>query len=330
MNKNDYLVVDTVSGTVLAKVISVRNDSIHVLLEDGCHLPTTKQTMDIEAHDVVLNLGPNPRKGHVFGVDTTDLFVKTKTHDIVGDVHFFYKPSRESFESLWKAYNIVHNRLKKHGMERLLQDDLTWEVYSEEGGGKYAGMYVKSKHEDVAPVIRIRPEKMAAPQFPYVIAHELGHHLHFTYLQDSLPLNGAWIKLYNKSISVTPVTEQVCKNIKRMFHDSAVTVAEFKRTLDEEDRRAFAKILSHIKSHHQIDTKAIDVLLSSNNWASVEEMWPRQVSVKDLKPMVSEYGLKDWTELLAEAFAFYITGMSMPAPVTKLVERTLSYAKTQF
>lgn len=331
MKKNDYLVVDHPNnGVFLAKVLVVRPDEIHVLHTDGSHLQETRKSSDIDPEHVVLNLGPNPRKGHVFGVDTTDLYEKTKTHDLVGDVHFFYRPGKEAFESLWRAFNISSKQLSKYGLQRLLKDDIVWEVYSGDSGGKYSGMYTTRR--EAPPVIKIRPEKMPASHYPYVINHELGHHLHYMYASNSDTLQAAWVKLYNKTISVKPVDAGTCANLREQFHDTARTVGEFRRALSEDEvlKVAFARILGYIKINHNIDVKAIDLLLSTNNWDAVEAMWPASVTTKDMEPLVSEYALKHWHELFAEAFAFHLTGTSLPANVQKLVEKTISYSKTQF
>lgn len=328
MKKNDYLIIDTLGGVELAKVQAIlSNRDLRVLLETGCHLPDTRQILDIERETIILNLGKSPRPGYVYGVSTNDLYVKTKQHDIVGDVHFFYKPTREVFSSLWKSFNIAERRLKKHGLGSLLTDDINWQIYSKESGGKYAGFY--SNHGDTK-TISIHPEKMTAPEFPYVIAHELGHHFHFTYLYDSPPLNGAWIKLYTKSIKVTPVSKKDCNRIQQLFYLSDMTVQEFKKSLEDPgDQRSFAKICSWIKTNHQLDTKAINLLLGSNNWDSIKEMWPTQVSQKELAPVVSQYATTKWTELFAEAFAFYITGIALPKEVTRLIERSISYGRNR-
>lgn len=331
MKKNDYLVIDhPTEGVFLGKVVNVRGTNIHVLHTDNMHLPNMKRSADIEPEHIILNLGESPRKGHVFGVDTNDLYVKTKTHDIAGDVHFFYHPTKEVFESLWRSFNIVNKQLNKVGLRRLLNDDMVWEVYSGDGGGKFAGMYIYK--QGTTPVIKVRPEKMAASQYPYVIAHELGHHLHHNYASNSDTLQAAWVKLYNTTINVKPVTAQVCRELKEQFHDTAQTVGEFRRAVSQDDelRTAFARILSYIKMNHNLDARAIDLLLSTNNWDAVDAMWPTAVQTKDLEPLVSEYALKHWHELLAEAFAFYVTGISLPGKVKTLMEKTIAYSKTQF
>lgn len=330
----DYLVIENHNlETSLVQVLKARQNEMLVIQQEGRHLPGRKKTATIKLEQVVLNLGKKPRQGHVFGVDVVDLFTKTKTHDIVGDVHFFYAPSKDVFNSLWSAFNIVHQRLRKHRLGRLLDDDIHWEIYSESGGGKYSGMYKRVRTEEI-PYIKIRPEKLKAPQYPYVIAHELGHHLHYTYLQDNHQLNTSWLKLYQKSIHVEPVNKQSCRELfeycESRKDEEGLTINALRKGLDDVNKQTFNRILSYIRSNHSLTPANLDTFIASFSWDNIESVWPTQVTKKDLDPLVSQYACVSVDELFAESFAYYINGISLPKSVTNLIERTIEYSRAVF
>ncbi len=331
LSVDDYVIVEGRNNKPqLAKILALKGGQVRVRLEKNAHLPTLRQIIDVEQRGVILNLGKSPYKGHVLGNSTHDLYQRTVEHPIAGPIHFFYRPEKEVGKAIGKAFVVAHNQLRKFGLEQLLEDAIVWEVYTGDGPGKYAGMYYPRQPDIETPVIRIRPEKMSPSFFPYVLNHELGHHMHFQYCMDHTNLNGAWVKLYKSTIQVTPVSSQHCKSICKAFESSGQSVNGFKRSLEEDDRKAFGKILSYIRSNHQLSPSDINILIASNNWEEVESCWPTQITEKDLKPLVSEYALKNPRELFAEAFAFYVTGTKLPRPAQALIEKTISYARTQF
>lgn len=323
---DDYLMVEGPNDKPqLAKAMAVKQGMVRVRLEKNSHIPALRQIIDVEQRGVVANFGPTPHKKVA-----PNLYTKTVPHQIVGDVHFFYKPEKESAQSLWRAFNMVHGKLKKNGLHRLIEDDIVWEILSGEGGGKYAGMYYPKQKGIETPVIKVRPEKMTAAYYPYVILHELGHHMHFAYCMDNDNLNGAWVKLFNRSIKVTPVSEKDCRLLCKAFESAGTSVNGFKRDLDDDQKKHFGKILSYIKTNHQLSPTEINILIASNNWAEVEACWPTQVTNKDLEPLVSEYATKHMRELLAESFALHYTGTTLPKSAASLLEKTVNYAKSQF
>lgn len=322
----DYLLVEGPKDKPqLAKAMAVKQGMVRVRIEKDAHLPDLRVIQDVEQRAVVANYGPTPHKKIA-----PNLYLKTVQHPVVGDVHFFYKPEPQAAQSLNRAFNMVHTKLKKNGLHHLIEDTIVWEVLSGEGGGKYAGMYYPKQKGLETPRIRVRPEKMPASSFPYVILHELGHHMHFAYCMDNDNLNGAWVKMYNRSIKVTPVSEKDCRALCKAFEASGTSVNGFKRDLDDDSKKNFGKILSYIRTNHQLSPTEINILISSNNWSEVEACWPTQVTNKDLEPMVSEYATKNMRELLAESFALHYGGTALPKAVVGLLEKTVNYAKSQF
>lgn len=329
---DDYLMVEGPNDKPqLAKAMAVKQGMVRVRLEKNSHIPSLRQIIDVEQRGVILNLGKKPHKGTVYGVPLGELYTRTVQHPIVGDVHFFYKPEKEAAQSLWRSFNMVHTKLKKNGLARLIEDEISWEVYGGDGNHKYSGMYYPSRKEGEAPRIKFRPESRVVTEYPYVILHELGHHLHFHYCSDNDQLNGAWVKLYNRSVKVKPVGAQECRAMCRAFEGAGSSVNAFKRELQDDDaKKNFAKILAYIKANHNLTPTEINILIASNNWKEVEACWPTQVTSKDLDPIISDYANKNVRETFAEAFSLHFCGTQFPSYVTGLLDKTINYAKSQF
>lgn len=329
--KGDYIVIESGKSNALCRVVRP-GKSMNVVMMKDCHVPNLKQTQDIELGSVIANLGKSPRGGSVFGVDTHDLYIGTKPHDFA-DLHFFYKPEPETGQMILKAFSHAGRILDKHGLSRLHEDYVIWEIQAARkavGSVVIAGTYKTGKGES-PPRASIRPEVMEPASYPYVIFHELGHHAHFTYFDDNEMLMSRWVKLYNRSIKVTPVDKQECSRFMKDFIESGLTTGKYRGSLEsDEDKAAFGKIVAFIKQNHRVEPRHIDLLVSTNNQQEVEALWPTQVSVGSLEPLVSEYGAKHVKELIAESFALYLTKKQLPGTVLKLLEHTLSYVKDQF
>lgn len=330
-SKGDYIIVENGKSNQLCRVVRP-GQHMQVVMQKDCHIPGLKQSMEIDRANVIANLGKEPRGGTVFGVDTHDLYVGTKPHEFA-DLHFFYKPEPEKGALLMRAFTHVGKILDKHGLSRLYEDYIVWEIQAARkavGSVVMAGNY-KAGRGEVPPRAAIRPEVMEPVSYPYVILHELGHHAHFTYFDDNENIMSRWLKLYNRSIKVTPVDQRECTRLMKDFIESGLTTTKYRSTLEaDEDKAAFGKIIAFIKQNHRIEPRYIDLLVSTNNQQEVEALWPTQVSIGSLDPLVSEYAAKKVSELWAEAFSFYLIKKQLPQVVVKLLEQTLSYIKVQF
>jgi hypothetical protein len=174
--------------------------------------------------------------------------------------------------------------------------------------------------------ILIRPEHSPADTYPYILAHELGHRIHRQWLQ-SPSTEARWIKLYNTSINVSPIDPQMCQDmLKKLSPD--FTLKDLKRSLDDdEEKLALKMILRTIKTNHGLTPHELNLLLVSDEVDEVREMWPEHIDVKSLAPVISEYATTNYSETIAEAIAFHLTGVQLPKAVVKLTEKTLSLAK---
>lgn len=312
------------------KVSGLHKGIVTGVLEKFSHIPSKKQLVEVSTKDIVLNLGDDPYPGKVHGIDVSELYRGRKTHDYFGPIYWFYKPEADLGNALIKAFDKTHKTLKHAGLDFLVSPDTCiWEALPYHGE-KYAGMYIHSKKPDLMPHrFQIRPEIMPATDWPYVIQHELGHHCHLQYVT-SRKLNAAWIRLYNTSIQVSSIKASKSQE----FLDGLLGQAEnhpsdYKSLLSEEDTLLYKLVLKNIQTQHSLSPRELDLLFDAEYYDDIRNVWPtRGISKKDLAPIVTEYATKNYKELFAESFALLMTGKKLPKNVQALMEKSLSYAKT--
>jgi len=313
--------------TYLAKALEDgHGKSVEALLEKNSHMPGQRHTFTQALSDIVLVLGGDPWPGKVHGHDTCALHRKRLTHKDFGDVHFFYRPDKQVLADLNESMTKVAKKLNKFQLGFLI-DGVVYEVlpYNKE---KYAGMYIRSKNDKVPDRIQIRPEIMPASEYPYVWYHELGHRLHLTFCRESKKLNAQWLKLFATSIKAVAIKKDKSQQLLDLLISGEEAPSDFKRGLDEEDALAFKWLIRTIQQVNGLSIKDLDTLFEAEMKDEITKVWPvRGISHKELAPIVSEYATVNFKELFAECFAFYMTGKKLPDPITKLMERTISYGK---
>lgn len=301
--------------------------SVEAVLEKDSHIPGMRHTMTVPLSDVVLNLGNDPHPGKVYGHDVGTLHRKRLTHDKFGDVHFFYRPDKQVLADLKESMDTVAKRLERQDLQFLL-DNVIFEVIPY-NGEKYAGLFKMTKRGDnVTKRIQIRPEIMPASEYPYVWYHELGHNLHLDFCRSSKKLNAQWLKLFNTSIRVDTIKKDKSQQLLDALIGGEEPPSDFKRGLDEDDALAFKWLIRTIQQVNGLSIQDLDTLFEAEMKDEVAKVWPvRNISHKELAPIVSEYATQNYKELFAECFAFYMTKKKLPEPVVKLLERSISYGK---
>jgi hypothetical protein len=328
MRKGDYGIAKQDQGKdYLFKALADSDSrSVEAVLEKDCHVQGLRHTMTVALSDVVLNLGSDPHPGKVYGYDVGTLHRKRLTHDKFGDVHFFYRPDKQVLADLKESMDKVAERLKRQDLLFLL-DNMIFEVLPY-NGEKFAGRFLKSKNEKLPKRIQIRPEIMPASEYQYVWYHELGHNLHLDYCKPAKKLNASWLKLFNTSIRVDTIKKDKSQQLLDALIGGEEPPSDFKRGLDEEDALAFKWLIRTIQQVNGLSIQDLDILFEADMKDEVAKVWPvRNISHKELAPIVSDYATVNFKELFAECFAFYMVKKKLPEPIVKLMERSISYAK---
>ncbi|MDN3040720.1 hypothetical protein P2L35_13550, partial [Enterococcus faecium] len=297
--------------------------------KDG-HLPQKDAIVEVPQAKIlaVLN-GDEPHRGKVFGCDTSRVYKGRKTHDKFGPLYWFYRPEGDVGDRVVRAFDKAYKTLKKNGLEFLIQPETcVWEIVPA-NGERYAGMYRRSANADKNPNrLIIRPEVMEEKDWVYCILHELSHHLHFEFLSGS-KLEGSWVRLYNKSIKVTTVKKEDSQRLLDDLLGQESRPSDFRGQLGEDDAEAFKWILKAIKAQSKISLAELDLLFEADYGDDIRAVWPvRGVTRTDLDPLITEYATKNFKETLAEAVSWHLVGLKLPKEVVNLVEKTLSYVKS--
>lgn len=330
VRRGDYCIVSlTNAKPFLIKVTAADEDTISGIKEEHSHIEEARQAVDVRRETVILNLGRTPYPGRVYGVDAGRLHLGKIEDPIVGNLHFFYKPKKKVVRNVQRAVRMLEKSLKKHQLHTIMADPIYWE-FEPADRQKYAGMYESRKlNGAVVSRIKTRPEILNASDYQYVLAHELAHHMHHHYIKRNEVLEARWIDMYNRTVLPSDIKEETCTNYLDSLLNSGVTSREYRMGLDTEERTEYMFILREIRRTHKISEAEINSLITAELKDSVRHLWPRSVSKTQVEPIVSEYATTNYKELIAESFAFYLTGVKLPKAVTKLVERSLSYIKTQ-
>jgi len=311
---------------VLIRVSKVVGRNLIGVMEVERH--RNASTVEVPASSVMMNLGSDPLPGHVYGYDLSYIYRRSVEVPYIGDVGLFCKVKKEEYESFCNGVVELRKKLKSVGLAKLLDEQIDYEVVSKSYAGKWAGMYSCAKAEGSVPKIQItldtgRLQESSLALYSYVLAHEIGHHVHFKYVKPHSGIDARWVSAYQRTVrpAVVPETE-VSELLKKLLQHRSVS--GLKSDLEEERLPRLQKVLKEVRSSSGLSTREIDLLLSSDEDEQVRSAWLGSgVSLSTKHPSVSEYALKNYKELFAESFAFYVLGHTLPKSVSKLIDASL-------
>jgi hypothetical protein len=309
----------------LGKVTAASNGLVEGYIENNAHLPGKRALFSVPEKAVLLKLGKSPTPGSVYGFDVTNLYTISKTHEYFGRISFFYTPKEEVSRALLKAFNKAAAILKPYGFSL---DSTIWEINSPHTKGKWAGSYRHSKDTNKQPhIFSIKPEALQPEEYLYCILHEVAHHIHYQYMT-GIKLNATWLRLYNTSVKAQTINKDVCIRLRDALIEGEERPTDFKTGLDEDDRLAYSWIIRTIKQDSGISISELNTLFDADYRQDIEDLWPkRTLHKKTLKPILTEYATTNVNELIAESLAYFLLKKSLPVSISKLAEKSLSFAK---
>lgn len=313
----------------LLKVKSFTEAGVSGMYEREPHIH--KKSIEVTNEQIALNLGPKPLPGKVYGFDTSALYVGTKEHDIFGSVYFYERTPKEKREALFASMSRVHKKVAKLGIQ-LDKLPVLHECHPQKG--KTAGYYMHSKDlEKHSSRIHYCVTNCPIDSFDYLVAHENAHAIDYLLIQPSQELRSAWIRTYNGTIAtrVIPKTDNAFL-LKSLISGGHETVKAWYSGIDDAEMKENAKYaLNYLRRVRGVGMHEIDTLMATGDSESIRSIWVKtDTDVRNPKPLVSEYATKNVNELVAESFAFYLTGTTLPDGITELVEKSLRYARNAF
>lgn len=330
MKPNDYVIAQQKdTKPFLIRVSAIDDKTFTGVLEHDRH--KNFKEIEVTRKDVVVNLGPEPKSGKVYGIEVGHRYVKSFTHDGWGSIHFYTrldKPTLKMFQrSLDRTYKVVE-KLKLDGYIDKIETEIC------EKKGKWAGKYFH-KPEGLC-TIQYAPMwcEGNAEAMDYVVLHEFGHVLRYHGMK-SMKLRSAWLKFYQKSIAPMVVSNKQTSDLwKEMLRtveaDADASFHEaIKAAADDEDKEDQVKVIMRwFKQVNHLSPKDLSVLWAAGDIDHLKDLWPKTaIDSSKLAPLISEYATKNCEETIAESFAYYATGKKIPKSCTALLERSLSVAR---
>lgn len=319
LNKKDFAVVELEGKNLLVKVAATEGKSYIGSTQrmsrrsDGTY--ETRKKITFRRKDVLVNLGPSPKNGKVYGVTVEPLRERVETNTC-GEILVFAKLDSKELSRVKTALVKSYKFLDKKG---LLKVQPALEIRPP--SGKYSGTYqVFPKATSDLLVLYPNFETMDDDYLRYAILHEYGHALWFRCLSDRSI--ASWIQLYAKHTALNACDED---DLSSMLEEivSAGSIKDFLRSADDEETKLQVKaILRHIKNLHSITQKHLDKLLRLNE--DISSYWPSFVEFSEKNFIISEYAATEVEEFFAEAFSFALTGKKLPKDVKKLLDKSLN------
>ena len=325
MKKYDYLVFSTTAENKdpvyhLGRAIKPTTDGLLIDLEKDRHF--SPKRIEIQKHQIVLNLGADPAPGHVYGQDLANVYHGSIATDYGIDFHKFSKFSEKVNVQVENSAGKALKALKAHGLLCVTQLPIIYEL--KQKTSKYAGMFKSGK--EVSRVMLFTHDTSNANFDAYVLVHELAHAVDH-YLVDSKELRSRWVKLYMHTIKPTTVPLSDAKAMWKPF-SVAASVSAWKSNFEEDvDRAKVNLILRMIKQAHGVSAHDLNALMATDDFGTIKELWPTSdLHSTELNPLITEYATKNVRETFAEALALHITGTKLPKQVIRLVDDTIQHA----
>lgn len=323
----------------LWKVLAVSDSGkLNVRLEKDPHLSNQRTSVPQEL--VKVNLGPKPPEGKVYGYNVSAIYRRSVpllegTRDLT--LYVFGRPQKSDIATIAKAFTYTNKVFTKAGIEGVFQEEVAYELGPLTG--KYSGMFTASKDTDKAPhrLWLSYSHLKKVPSSEYVVLHEMGHLINYS-MRDYSKLWSRWLALYVETVMPVRVNVKECsallKALTSFAHESEEKshCRSWVKSLDEDTKPKSNAVLRWLATHRHITVASLDLLLKTDRADLVTSLWPNHsIDTKtDLKPMVSEYACKSVNELIAEAVAYHFTARKLPKSVTRLLEDTLTLARTHY
>lgn len=327
----DYLVVRSVDNPNSQFLGQVAKTGSALIVTDERDRHIAANDVEIESDQVMVNLGPTPSPGKVYGIDVENLYRTTKSHPVWGSICFFRDLPKELKQALRTSLDKTGERLAKMGFEPLFEKFVV-EILNQHG--QYAGMYVHKKGKDAVGRLKLFLADEHAPEMNYVLYHEFGHAIQCLCLRKP-SIHAAWMKLFRTSVQCKPIEAATFLRLRKAILSvepdmaKSLSPAELINSTEDDDLLAFKVAMRYISQVYHVSGRDFKSLLEAGSRDTIKGIWPKtDIDVDDLKPIVSEYATKNVSELFAESFAYYMTkSRKLPSDVHKLMEKSLSYAK---
>ncbi len=336
----DYLVLKPEPGSKkfhLLKVTKLKDGLVAGHLESG-RKGLTVDSVEVDRKTALLNLGPKPEPGKVYGLDLTNRYRSRLEHPFWGNVLVFTGLDKATGLLVKQSLDRTARRIEKLGLASYVELVDTHLCAKQ---GKWAGRY---HHNGNGPDSKGAPHFIQyAPEFAelkpdsmdYVVYHEFGHVVRHNGVTGK-KIRLKWLNEYKKSIDSFEIGRGSLKTLfthlsSRIDGDATLSsvLKEFGDE-DEEHKLWIKGLLRWFKDVHHFGPKDLSVVWESQDLSVLKELWPTNgIDSSKLSPLVTDYACLNVEELFGEAFAFYCLNKKLPSRIQTLLEGSIQYAKAQ-
>ena len=315
IEKDSYIIVR--QGNKHALALAINPERNRAVL-DATLADDEPKHIEYDESTLIANLGTKPRVGgSAFGVKIEPFISSVASK--YGEMLFFRKLEDKEKKALKSALRKTYDRMIESSLN--VFPFTTMRILPKRG--KYAGCYkFRRKMSDVWDSVELFPETFEDVKYnEYVLFHEYAHAVWYKMLD--VRYKARWIKMYHKRLDLSNILKDRLEPMLDELLQFAGNLSDFYKEQDDENRLVFREVLAHYKRYHKMDSYSLDILHVEDT-EKFASMWPKRATLVESKPDLSEYSMTKPEEFFAEAFAFYMTGRSMPKDITKLMDKTLT------
>ena len=267
---------------------------------------------------VDINLGPRPETGiKIMGVDV-EPWADTISHEL-GEVRIFMRLGKKATKVFTDG---LDDALAAWNKADLPPTPALFNVRINKRSTLIGhGTYKASRNGP--DMITLRLGRSSSKLAAFIVLHEMCHGLDQHYSDDKL--RAAWTELYNEQIVVAKATKAEIVDARMKMMSGTIEANDLNKA-----------ILSWLKDKRSLDRRHVTSLAISEEGSQIlSDVWPSAVDLSDRQALVTEYALKNPSELFADTMAvvlyylFYKTiptfcgEIKLPKHVRKLVKATL-------
>lgn len=322
VDAQDYVIfVDENDKPSLAKVLSVADPIYSGILENQRHLTESDRVL-ISPESVIANLGKDPVNGSAYNCQIEIYQTKREYPGWgTGTVLFYRRLDKETRKLIGRTIKQARAKIDELGI-----DLHPFDTEVKEPKGRYEGQYKKvSTRDGSVPVdiLTIRPAEF--DHLDYVLMHEVGHGIWFRRL--IADIQARWILAYHKAVELQNVKKEDIDQTIAEFVQSGLPCGAFRKTLDEPYSDIWDLCLDFAETKHSLSKKHLDTLIYSG-YPVAEFFEVDEMTISNMKLVLTEYAQKSPEEFFSEAFALHMSGTKLPKKLAKLMDLTLASAKS--
>lgn len=302
----DYVITDLGKKIVIVYVTKKSESSF-----SGCmanKMPYEDVAYDFSTKDVIANLGKRPKVGSVYGTKLEPYYKTEKCR--FGNMHLFTKKKPEEIELLINKINGFHKTLKKMNISL---PEFNLEIRPKVSMN--AGHYTFTGNNEKMDTLCIRPDPSI--DLNHIFYHEFGHGIWHHLMTDDM--QARWVELYHDFVVDIKKVDNF--HLNNIMAEPLLTVSEYRKTLEKEERDDLKHILKMIKQRHSLDICDLDSIRRSNK--SIKQYWPTKPVKTELTSFVSDYATKNSREHFCECFSSHMIGQDIPKLLKRLMGKTL-------